>query len=259
MAFSVLDTSGATVTLDKGAIITSIGGRSVNVILTGMGAEATAMRRRGRILSGTPITIAPFAQINPSTLAFEYGTPATVLAQAEEIMMDRWDASGQTSITGQIGQLYGTSLAPKSEVDLYFNNADISQSFGILFAKAMDPPRALTAGGMYTVNRVSLPRLTKVQTNKGEVNAGTPTPNVLTCIKVNQNAQYEIVNGIDQQCGDAVIIVSRDQATQAQLESADYFTISYLGQKPARYTIWNQNGIRYMDAYYYAIYLERMK
>ncbi len=255
MAYTVLDTTGATITIDKGTKITSIAGRAVDLIFSGISAEDTAGRRRGRVLSRTPVILAPFTGVNTSTLAFEYGTPVTVLAQTEEKMVSRWDPSENG--TSQV--LYGSSLAPKSEVDIFLNNADLTQDFGILYGQALDAVRGLMAPGLYAVNYVTVPPLTGAQEDAGYANANTPVPVPLTCIRVDWNAQYETIDGIDQKCGDALIVCTRSQATEATLQNADYFTISYLSQTAVKYTIWNQRGIRYLDTYHYGIYLQRMK
>lgn len=251
--FTVETTTGSTVQIDQGTRITSIAGRACDVIITGVSAEDTAARRRGRVLSKTPVILQPFIGVNPSTLQFEYDTPVTVLAQTEEVMMNRWVPT-DTSTT-----VYGTSLAPKSEVDIYLNNADDTQDFGILFAKALDPARALMSGNQWEVSFVTQAPLTPEQEDAGERNTDAGTPTTLTCIKVDQNAQYESIGGVDQKTGDAMIIFTRDQATESQLQDAAYFSLSYLGQDPALYTIWNENGIRYLDSYHYRVSLQRMK
>lgn len=246
--FTVKNTSGTSGTVKFFDKITNIGGQDCEWYIDRLDPYASHNSWRAPLIGSVPVVIESFIGVNSGTYQPEFTTFLTVQGQPKGLN----DSTYRDQSKNQSNSLQKPKI-------IYFQNADTSQQFGPIKAQIKDKEHISQPGSLYNVNYVTIPALTDTQEDQGLRNVNTPVYAPLVCARVDPNTQYETIKGIDQQCGDLMLMVSRGQATEADLKAADYFTVAYIGQPEERYTLWNEKGIRYLDTYHYGIYLQRMK
>jgi hypothetical protein len=243
--FTVKDANGTSGTIKPFDKITSIGGQDCEWYIDRLDPYASHTSWRAPLIGSVPVVIETYTGMNSGTFQPEFTTYLTVQGQPK----------GFNDSTYRDRTMNQKNSMDKPKF-VYFQNTDMSQQFGPIKAQLKDLEHVSQPGNLFSLAYVTLPALSDADEDKGYQ---TPVAVSLSPARVNPNEQYEEVGGVDQKCGDAMFIVSRDQITESAMEACDYFTLSYIGQPEMRYTLWNNKGIRYLDTLHYGVYLERMK
>lgn len=245
MAFTVETSTGSTLTLTNGDQITVNG---QNLYINDIGPYAQGSRRRHRIIAPRNVSVATFAQLNNTTLAPEYNTPATVRAQikADSYQPDQaWDPTDGPD-------------QPRTVKTLYLQEASLTAGYPLIKVKLVDAPRGQMFVGYYTVKFVPY------TSSGGNQNLGIPpttsagTPRTLHPTYVSLTDQV-VVGQMAVHLGQARIQFPRNEATYAELTGHMAIEITPRGVSPMLYRLRNAGDLKQPQTYDWDLELERIR
>lgn len=232
MSFSVLDTTGATKTINRKDKITSIDGENYEFYVIDIVPFAHGITRaRPRILHKTPIVISPYSALNPDN-SISYGASYTVLGQIA------WGDAGKFEPNKS-----ANTLVAKGHIS--FQPVVTGQSRGLFMARFSDK---LQGDFVEDVWEVKFYANVVTKDSRGQITAGTSTPKTLTCDMVQATLGFVTIDNVQLKSGMAMIKITRDQLTEAEMYGKDnYFTLSLNGATPVKYRIWNTGAVTSLD------------
>lgn len=238
---------GATVTIDNGAKITSIGGRPCELYMIGVNEVYghPTMRRQPRAMRPSVVELQRYIGISSVDTQPVYGPILTVSAQSEPEAVQVWD-----KITGAMVKI--------ADEALIFNSIDLGKDYSTVKVLLKNDFNARMFADIWEFNLVNV---TYVGADPFIGRKGTPNPNPtpIAVKKVDVTEQYQQIDGEAVKIGDACVIIARDLVSLVDLEAAEYFTLSENGGDPVRYTIWNSDGLKYLQTYDWELYLRKLK
>ena len=242
-SYSAKATDNSAVTIAPTHRITSIAGETVSHYLTDVRPCPVGGIRP--TLGRTELVV-----IEPLTFAggvVTAGTAKTFKAQVEFL---------QAREHG--GEVKRTPDMPKAKGYLMLLAGDQSKVSKLLEVKFADNLEGKAFANCYSFARVT--RGTTGQSDDaGDPGSGTPTSTSIPFLSLLLTEQYRDMGSKDEKIGDICVVVDRESVTPAQLEAADYFTLTPAGGSATRYTLWNHEGIKYPVTHHYEIYLQRLK
>jgi hypothetical protein len=247
MAFSVLTTAGATVTLDLGDKLV-LDGRDLYV--NAIGPYAQGARRRHRLLAPRNVSIARFSQINASTLVPEYQSAVTVPAQIK----------GTDSRVDYRRDPDAGPEQPRTEKIAYFQEAVTGLGYPLIQVELVNAPTGRMFASLFTVKY--WPRTS----TGGNANAGIPatvadgTAVTLSPRYVDLSEQWDIGPNRRVLLGDLKLIVPRESLTRAQMLANHQIGLTPRGGSELRYQIVNSpDGFETPQSYDWCLVLKRVR
>lgn len=251
MAFTTPKTGGGTATLGRlGKFV--VGGETV--LITGIGGCGNGIRTRRKPPGATPDTYYPFSQLNPTTLAPEWGAGVSVEVQykadteerSQLVNADDGPGMPETYLIGYLLDADGTSRCPHIRLVL------------------QDVHRALMDPGLYTIKLLPPP----IVADPGDPELSIPpttteaVPIVLVAVRVDLREQWVSEGNARRKLGDAKLTISCEGLSLDNLLAEGAFiTVAAAGINSGvarRYQVTGPEGIDLLQTYHACVYLKRI-
>jgi hypothetical protein len=241
MSYQALAASGAAVTVKPTDLISSIAGEPFELYVTDVkplpvgGVVPTLMATEQAVIS-------------PVTYSGGTVTPGTSNTFKSQVHFFKTRRHGEDRIPD----------GPETRGYLIVRSADAGITSKLLEISFADVLSGKAFLNNYAFARVSV-AYSGGDPDAGDPGVATPTSTAIPYLDIDLSEQYEDDGPTRNKVGDALILVDRSAVSKAQLESAEYFTVTPQGESAQRYVLWNTRGVRTLKTFQYAIYLQRQK
>lgn len=240
-SYYAIDTAGASVAINPTDKITSIAGESRELYVTDV---------KPLPVGGIVPTIMQGEAAAISTQTFSGGTVTVGTAKTFKAQTHFYKSTAHGSKR--------TPDGPEAKGYLILRGYDMTKVSKLLEVSFADSLEGKAFANTYAFARVSV-TYTGADPDAGDSGTATPTSTAITYLNIDLNTQYSDDGPNAQKIGDAMVIVDRSAVTEAQLNAAEYFTLTPQGGSAIKYTLWNSDGIKFPKTHHYEIYLKRMQ